>query len=57
MGIHMQILIAVLLGIKRNWHIFFGLIAGIIVGILFPAANYPVAHKQYFLLMFLMQWY
>ncbi len=45
MGIHMQILIAVLLGIKRNWHIFFGLIAGIIVGILFPAANYPVAHK------------
>ncbi len=45
MGIHMQILIAILLGIKRNWHIFFGLIAGIIVGILFPAANYPVAHK------------
>jgi len=45
MGIHMQILIAILLGIKRNWHIFFGLIAGIIVGILFPAANYPLAHK------------
>ncbi len=45
MGIHMQILIAILLGIKRNWHIFFGLIAGIVVGILFPAANYPVAHK------------
>lgn len=45
MGIHMQILIAILLGIKRNWHIFFGLIAGIIVGILFPAANYPMAHK------------
>ncbi len=40
MGVHMQILIAILLGIKRNWHIFFGLIAGIIVGILFPAANY-----------------
>ena len=45
MGVHMQILIAILLGIKRNWHIFFGLIAGIIVGILFPAANYPMAHK------------
>jgi len=45
MGIHMQILIAILLGIKRNWHIFFGLIAGIIVGILLPAANYPLVHK------------
>ena len=45
MGVHMQILIAILLGIKRNWHIFFGLIAGIIVGILFPASSYPVAHK------------
>lgn len=29
----MQILIALGLGLKRNWHIFFGLIAGIIVGI------------------------
>ena len=45
MGIHMQILIAILLGIKRNGHIFFGLLAGIIVGILFPADNYPIAHK------------
>ncbi len=45
MGIHMQILIAILLGIKRNWHIFFGLIAGIIVGILLPASSYPLAHK------------
>lgn len=33
MKVHMQILIALGLGIKRNWHIFFGLIAGIIVGI------------------------
>ena len=41
----MQILIAILLGIKRNGHIFFGLLAGIIVGILFPADNYPIAHK------------
>lgn len=29
----MQILIALGLGFKRNWHIFFGLVAGIIVGI------------------------
>lgn len=33
MKLHMQILIALGLGLKRNWHIFFGLIAGIIVGI------------------------
>ncbi len=33
MKVHMQILIALGLGIKRNWHIFFGIIAGIIVGI------------------------
>ncbi|MCQ2789532.1 MAG: dicarboxylate/amino acid:cation symporter [bacterium] len=33
MKIHMQILIALGLGLKRNWHIFFGLIAGIFVGI------------------------
>lgn len=32
MKLYMQILIAIGLGIKRNWHIFFGLIAGIIVG-------------------------
>ena len=45
MGIHMQILIAILLGIKRNWHIFFGLVAGIVVGILFPSSGYPTIHK------------
>lgn len=33
MKLHMQILIALGLGLKRNWHIFFGLIAGVIVGI------------------------
>lgn len=33
MKVHMQILIALGLGLKRNWHIFFGLIAGIIVGV------------------------
>src|SRR5574344_826243 len=32
MKVHMQILIALGLGLKRNWHIFFGLIAGILVG-------------------------
>ena len=35
--IQMQILIALGLGIKRNWHIFFGIIAGIIVGVLLTA--------------------
>lgn len=45
MGLHMQILIAILLGIKRNWHIFFGLIAGIVVGILYPAQSYPAIHS------------
>ena len=32
MKLHMQIFIALGLGFKRNWHIFFGLIAGIFVG-------------------------
>lgn len=34
MKLHMQILIALGLGLKRNWHIFFGLVAGVIVGII-----------------------
>ncbi len=33
MKLHMQILIALGLGIKRNWHIFFGIVAGIFVGL------------------------
>lgn len=37
MKLHMQILIALGLGIKRNWHIFFGIIAGILVGIFLHA--------------------
>ncbi len=44
--IQMQILIALGLGIKRNWPIFFGIIAGIIVGVLLhahPAALQNVA--------------
>jgi len=33
MKLHMQILIALGLGIKRNWHIFFGIIAGVLLGL------------------------
>lgn len=36
MGLHMQVIIALLLGIKRNGHIFIGLLLGIILGILYP---------------------
>lgn len=39
MKLHMQVLIALGLGIKRNGHIFFGLIAGIIVGVIIHAHN------------------
>lgn len=41
MKLHMQILIALGLGIKRNWHIFFGIIAGIIVGIFLHGHHIP----------------
>jgi len=41
MKLHMQILIALGLGIKRNWHIFFGIIAGIVVGIFMHSHNLP----------------
>src|SRR5574344_297283 len=41
MKLHMQILIALGLGIKRNWHIFFGMIAGIIVGIFMHSHTIP----------------
>lgn len=37
MKLHMQILIALGLGIKRNWHIFFGIITGILVGVFLHA--------------------
>ena len=40
MGIHMQVVIALLLGFKRNWHIFIGLLLGVLVGWKFPQANY-----------------
>lgn len=39
MKLHMQILIALGLGLKRNWHIFFGLVAGIIVGVFLHSHN------------------
>ncbi len=39
MKLHMQILIALGLGIKRNWHIFFGIIAGILLGIYLHGHN------------------
>ena len=45
MKLHWQILVALGLGAKRNWHIFIALILGIIVGICFPAAYYPIVHK------------
>ncbi len=40
--IQMQILIALGLGLKRNWHIFFGIIAGVFVGIFLHAHPYPI---------------
>lgn len=45
MGIHMQVIIALLLGIKRNGHIFIGLLLGIAVGIFFPQNNYPQVYN------------
>ncbi len=39
MKLHMQILIALGLGIKRNGHIFFGIVAGIIFGIIMHHAS------------------
>ena len=40
MGLHMQVIIAILLGIKRNGHIFIGLILGILLGIFLPREHY-----------------
>jgi len=41
MKLHMQVLIALGLGFKRNWHIFFGLVAGVIVGALLHTHQNP----------------
>lgn len=43
MKLHMQILIALGLGIKRNGHIFIGLIAGIILGIILHKYKFTTA--------------
>ncbi|OGH97004.1 MAG: hypothetical protein A2287_08850 [Candidatus Melainabacteria bacterium RIFOXYA12_FULL_32_12] len=47
MKLHWQILVALGLGVKRNWHIFFALIAGITVGLLFPieGGNKTIFHE------------
>ncbi len=45
MGIHMQVIIALLLGIKRNGHIFIGLLLGIIVGCFLPKVDYPTVYN------------
>lgn len=42
MKLHMQILIALGLGLKRNWHIFFGIIAGIFVGVFMHSHTIPM---------------
>lgn len=42
MKLHMQIFIALGLGLKRNWHIFFGLLAGIFVGVFLHQHPSPV---------------
>ena len=45
MKLYTQVLIALGLGIKRNWHIFAGLILGVIAGIWLHKYNYPVIMK------------
>ena len=40
-GLRMQIIIAIFLGFKRNWHIFLGIALGIIVGFYVPKDTYP----------------
>ncbi len=42
MKFHMQVLIALGLGLKRNWHIFAGLILGVIVGVWLHNSPSPV---------------
>ncbi|MFI3301094.1 MAG: dicarboxylate/amino acid:cation symporter [Candidatus Gastranaerophilales bacterium] len=45
MKLHMQILIALGLGIKRNWHIFAGIILGILVGAFLHTHDYVTISK------------
>ena len=55
MKLYMQILIALGLGIKRNWHIFFGLIAGILVGLFLYSKSGSVSPAVMNILTFLGQ--
>lgn len=47
MKLHWQILVALGLGAKRNWHILFAVIAGVIVGLMCPViANHPMWYHK-----------
>jgi len=49
MKLHWQILVALGLGIKRNWHIFLALIGGVVAGLLLPfQAGEPSVYHQIF---------
>ena len=45
MGLHMQVIIALLLGLKRNGHIFLGLALGVLIGCFLPQAQHPQMYK------------
>lgn len=47
MKLHSQILVALGLGAKRNWHIFFAIIIGIFTGVLLPADQHPLIHSVF----------
>ena len=42
MKLYMQVLVALGLGLKRNWHIFLGLVLGVIAGIFLHQYPNPV---------------
>lgn len=45
MKLHWQILVALGLGAKRNWHIFIALILGLVLGIFMPSDSYHHLYK------------
>jgi len=52
MKLHWQILVALGLGIKRNWHIFLALLGGVVAGIFFPfQAGEPTAFHDFLFLI------
>ncbi|HBG48411.1 MAG TPA: hypothetical protein DDW90_02675 [Cyanobacteria bacterium UBA9971] len=52
MKLHWQILVALGLGIKRNWHIFLALLGGVAAGIFFPfQAGEPTAFHDFMFLI------